>query len=293
LYPHHHFSELRTRMASLRIGFLLNCLVGIVFSCLAPPHPITTTTTLAPNGAGQLDAGTSLTSQPCGLEDSGSARGVMTKLAGGQAIAATKFPWYVMVNGPGYLASGSIISPNYVLTCSHCLPSSGEVTVRAEWNTGSPQDIKSSKYWKHPDVDIGIIELPRPLEFSSTIGPICLSRETAAKGDQTTVLGWHRGEGGLLVGEAERVPISNCSPGEGYLVCFNSKESNGRATEGGDSGGVLMMQEKSGSGRWIQVGVHAYVVNAYVNGNIVESHFKAVRVSSYLDWILATTGLVE
>ena len=84
---------------------------------------------------------------------------------------------------------------------------------------------------------------------------------------------------------------------EGHLVCFNSKESNGRATEGvmttivysmmicvqfhdndithsenyfcaqcneyfvwvflstyqGDSGGVLMMQEKSGSGRWIQV----------------------------------------
>ena len=26
-----------------------------------------------------------------------------------------------------------------------------------------------------------------------------------------------------------------------------------------------------------KVGVHAYVVNAYVNGNIVESHFKAVR----------------
>ena len=50
-------------------------------------------TTLS-SGAGQLDAGTSLTSQPCGLEDSGSAsRGVMTKLAGGQAIAATKFPW--------------------------------------------------------------------------------------------------------------------------------------------------------------------------------------------------------
>ena len=87
--------------------------------------------------------------------------------------------------------------------------SSGEVTVRAEWNTGSPQvliclclrsrnlalllslamklqiylwstpspiyfavtlainehklmqEIKSSRYWKHPDVDMGIIELPR------------------------------------------------------------------------------------------------------------------------------------
>ena len=70
-----------------------------------------------------------------------------------------------------------------------------------------------------------------------------------------------------------KVPIGNCSPGEGHLVCFSSKESNGRATEGvatkedtdgdnysiapsnvqGDSGGVLMMQEKSGSRRWIQV----------------------------------------
>ena len=69
------------------------------------------------------------------------------------------------------------------------------------------------------------------------------------------------------------MPISNCSPGEGHLVCFSSKESNGRATEGvatdgdtdrdnysrsasnvqGDSGGVLMMQEKSGRRRWIQV----------------------------------------
>ena len=34
-----------------------------------------------------------------------------------------------------------------------------------------------------------------------------MNRETAAKGDQTTVLGWHRGEGGLLVGEAERVGV--------------------------------------------------------------------------------------
>ena len=173
---------------------------------------------------------------------------------------------------------------------------------------------------------------------------------------------------------------------EGHLVCFNSKESNGRATEGvmttivysmmicvqfhdndithsenyfcaqcdeyfvwillstyqGDSGGVLMMQEKSGSGRWIQVllirrlfieapsehlhfwpvdeinwwachrmqalprsqvilidfnfevGVHAYVVNAYVNGNIVESHFKAVRWKSFSsksnqDWCFINT----
>ena len=70
-----------------------------------------------------------------------------------------------------------------------------------------------------------------------------------------------------------KVPIGNCSPGEGHLVCFSSKESNGRATEGvatkedtdgdnysiapsnvqGDSGGVLMMQEKSGRRRWIQV----------------------------------------
>ena len=29
---------------------------------------------------------------------------------------------YVMVTGPGYMASGSIISKNYILTCSHCLP---------------------------------------------------------------------------------------------------------------------------------------------------------------------------
>ena len=30
-----------------------------------------------------------------------------------------------------------------------------------------------------------------------------------------------------------------------------------------------------------EVGVHAYVVNAYVNGIIVESHFKAVRWTSF------------
>ena len=80
-----------------------------------------------------------------------------------------------------------------------------------------------------------------------------MNRETAAKGDQTTVLGWHRGEDDLLVGEAERVgvdlssvsvklmlfllatnlkrirfwkltqvPITNCSPGGG-LLCFVEK----------------------------------------------------------------------
>ena len=34
-----------------------------------------------------------------------------------------------------------------------------------------------------------------------------MNRETAAKGDQTTVLGWHRGEGGLLVGEADQASV--------------------------------------------------------------------------------------
>ena len=73
----------------------------------------------------------------------------------------------------------------------------------------------------------------------------------------------------LIFMNMTKVPIGNCSPGEGHLVCFSSKESNGRATEGvatdgdnysiaapnvqGDSGGVLMMQEKSGRRRWIQV----------------------------------------
>ena len=30
-------------------------------------------------------------------------------------------------------------------------------------------------------------------------------RETAVRGDRTTVLGWHRGEGNLVVGEAQQV----------------------------------------------------------------------------------------
>ena len=161
------------------------------------------------------------------------------------------------------------------------------------------QEIKSSQYWKHPEVDMGIIELPRyqqtrrqiilyslfsdllcfhplfPLfasqgtvffflliyiQYSSSnrvkdtitiywIPPTTvwtspselgisdllwirhgkrlakapwvrqpnssrtkltsyfMFRETAVRGDRTTVLGWHRGEGNLVVGEAQQVKI--------------------------------------------------------------------------------------
>ena len=92
-------------------GFVFLHFVGWGFSCLSPPPP--TTTTLAPTGpvsfhcppkswlfighdtytgAGHLDIGTSLSSLPCGLEDSTGR--MMTKLAGGQQIAASKYPWW-------------------------------------------------------------------------------------------------------------------------------------------------------------------------------------------------------
>ena len=55
---------------------------------------------------------------------------------------------------------------------------------------------------KHTRLRRNIHKLKR-LDFNE----IQMNRETAAKGDQTTVLGWHRGEGGLLVGEADQVSV--------------------------------------------------------------------------------------
>lgn len=253
------------------------------------------TSAAAPPGTGKLDAGTSLSSLPCGLDHASTAPPTnLNRMLGGQQIAATKYPWYVMVAKKGAIGSGSIISKNYILTCEHCLPDSGEVEVRAEWNTGKSQNIKSSRYWKHPTVDMGIIELPRPLMFSPTLGPVCLSRETTMVGDRATALGWHHPGAKWEIREASQIPISSCPPEENHLICFDAKESNGRGIEGGDSGGVLMMREKSGKGRWIQVGVHAFVVTVRSgDGSVTETVFKAVRVSSFFDWILGATGLVD
>ena len=99
-------------------------------------------------GTGKLDAGTSISLLPCGLDastDPAPDGGNLNRMLGGQKISARKYPWYVwhdihinsftgktygihfvtryvMVAKKRQLASGSIISNNYILTCKHCLP---------------------------------------------------------------------------------------------------------------------------------------------------------------------------
>jgi secreted trypsin-like serine protease len=117
-----------------------------------------------------------------------------------------QFPYTVLIQASGTFCSGAIITDKHVVTSAHCLMSTKKVTVHVgahhfEDDESDGEKFISEKFWIHEDFempsavyDIGLIQLPEPLDFSHKVDQIAISIdsnvERSLKNKGVTVAGW-------------------------------------------------------------------------------------------------------
>ncbi|GMT05776.1 hypothetical protein PENTCL1PPCAC_27950, partial [Pristionchus entomophagus] len=235
-----------------------------------------------------------------------------------------KWPWQVYVRTPGSFCGGTIIAERWILTAAHCFDAqlAGETfdkdplirTGVVDVEKASKDDFQYknvygvNKFYAHEEYnkenmvnDIALLELERPINYSSTVAPICL-----AHADQDVDIkheGWIVGFGTYIDDETKtlvdeisnvlretRIPLSRHSECKTewsdveMVICAGGK---GIGAGEGDSGGPLMLQ--SVDGPWYQVGVVSYGKNDTIIAN--EHTIGAyTSVGHYCDWIEKVTG---
>jgi len=205
-----------------------------------------------------------------------------------------------------WFCGGSLISNRWVLTAAHCTQGATTVQVRLGGTlVNSPGlAITSTRLITHPSWssngirnDIGLIQLPSAVTFTSRIRPVCLPRRSLHAnqnfaGQRAQISGWGRYSDSVnSISSFLRdvtVPIisnSQCSwrPPSTQL-CVNT--AGGRSSCSGDSGGPLQIRQSDGS--YMEVGIVSY---GAASG--CERGIPAVftRVTEYLSWIQQVTGV--
>ncbi|XP_056392708.1 serine protease 27-like [Hyla sarda] len=242
---------------------------------------------------------------------------VSQRIVGGADSAPGAWPWQVSIQLKKLSScGGSLITDSLVLTVAHCLVSMNvsEYTVYlgAHQLSGLQQSGVVARGVKriiiHPDFtevgssgDIALIELEKPVNFTSSILPVCLPSASVKLPEGT--LCWATGWGNIKDGERLPKPKTlqevqlalidnmNCesmyNTNLGYnpkfkliqsdMMCAGYKEGK-KDTCQGDSGGPLVC---SVNGAWMQMGIISWGF-----GCAEPSHPGVyTRVQYYLPWI--------
>ncbi|XP_034030961.1 suppressor of tumorigenicity 14 protein isoform X2 [Thalassophryne amazonica] len=209
----------------------------------------------------------------------------LNRIVGGQDAELGEWPWQVSLHfmTRGHVCGASIISPNYLLSAAHCFVTHDPQNhIASNWQTYSGmqdqykrdgiQQRAIKKIISHPyynqmtyDYDIALLELSQPLEFSSTIYPVCLPSVSHVfpAGTNCFVTGWGTlREGGQLAQQLQKATVKIINDTvcnvvtEGQLtsrmLCSGFLAGGVDACQG-DSGGPLVCFEESG--RWFQAGI--------------------------------------
>ncbi|XP_065352722.1 collagenase-like [Cloeon dipterum] len=247
------------------------------------------------------------------------------RVFGGPYANLGQFPWHALIIIDGSMfCSGSLISSEWILTSGHCTEfytyyiSIGTVhfTVGSEYPNYMNEEYFGIVHELYVPFDpaqqshnIGLFKLPTPITFTDTIKPIKLpsvyDSNRDFSGSLMTVCGF-----GSSSAEYSNMPYDNNQyssnfslkyvqlPVINYTECALIYSTNfalpnsaictyikGVAPCDGDEGAPLIYKDQNDD--WVLVGVVSYIPS----DDCLAGPTVYTRVSSYLDWISATTGL--
>ncbi|MGH0186274.1 UNVERIFIED_CONTAM: hypothetical protein FKN15_020685 [Acipenser sinensis] len=249
----------------------------------------------------------------CSKQDCGKRPYKHNRIVGGTNADVGEWPWQVSLHfkTSGHTCGASIISERWLVSAAHCFP-----TTNLDWLTysglytqldySSAESRKLKSITVHPnynpftfDNDVAVLELSDPLEFSSTVYPLCLpdATHTFPAGKSCFVTGWGAlAESGPLANILQKAEVKIINDTVCDTVMSGEVTSrmlcSGYLTGGvdacqGDSGGPLVCQESSG--RWFQSGIVSWGDGcARRNKPGVYS-----RVTQLRGWIKEQTGKVN
>ncbi|CRK98407.1 CLUMA_CG011764, isoform B [Clunio marinus] len=229
------------------------------------------------------------------------------KIIGGKSSRRAQWPWQVAILNryKEAFCGGTLISPNWILTASHCVRKRLYV-ILGEHNLnvrdGSEIEFRIQTAIKHPkynkktvDSDIALLKLPQSIERSHYIGYACLP--------ENTVIGWgkrrHSDESGTsILHEAEVPIISNEACKNVYYDYVITKNmfcagANRVDTCAGDSGGPILCRDSKKSNKpWT-----VYGITSFGDGCGKKNKFGIyTKLTNYVDFIwsiINCNGLCE